>query len=217
MGGAIALALDLSLRDRTENRLSLDDFMQLMWRKYGRPGGSREGYVDHPYTIADAEETLAEVSGDRAFARDFFSRYVQGHDVRRLPSPARTRGLHRPSREAQDVRGSATCGSNRGAASTSPRSSRLPGRCTPPGVDQDDELQQVDGQRIGGDGDIASIMQRHKPGDRVTVVFTDRTRAPKTATIHAGRRPHVEVVPVESAGALTVAQQTFRSRWLGSK
>ena len=72
LGGAIALALDLSLRDRTENRLSLDDFMQLMWRKYGKPGGSREGYVDHPYTIADAEETLAEVSGDRA--RDFFSR-----------------------------------------------------------------------------------------------------------------------------------------------
>ena len=81
LGGAIALALDLSLRDRTDSRLSLDDFMRAMWRKYGKPGGSREGYVDHPYTIADAEATLAEVSGDRAFARDFFARYIQGHEV----------------------------------------------------------------------------------------------------------------------------------------
>src|SRR5206468_8059867 len=77
-GGAIALALDLTLRDRSDGRLSLDDFMRAMWRTFGRPGGAREGYVDRPYTMADAEETLASVSGDRAFARDFFSRFIQG-------------------------------------------------------------------------------------------------------------------------------------------
>src|SRR6185436_2948627 len=52
-----------------------------MWRTYGKPGGARPGYVDRPYTIADAEETLASVSGDRAFARDFFGRFIQGHEV----------------------------------------------------------------------------------------------------------------------------------------
>ncbi len=80
-GGAIALALDLTLRDRSDGRLSLDDFMRAMWRAFGKPGGAREGYVDRPYTMADAEETLASVSGDRAFARDFFARFIQGHDV----------------------------------------------------------------------------------------------------------------------------------------
>src|SRR5262249_29472598 len=30
-GGAIALALDLTLRERSEGRLSLDDFMRAMW------------------------------------------------------------------------------------------------------------------------------------------------------------------------------------------
>ena len=59
--------------------------MRAMWRSYGKPGGSREGYVDRPYTIADAEATLAEVSGDAAFARDFFARYIQGHDVADYP------------------------------------------------------------------------------------------------------------------------------------
>src|SRR5204862_8311165 len=80
-GGAIALALDLTLRDRWHGRISLDDYMRAMWRTFGKPGGSREGYVDHPYTAADAEGMLAEVSGNRPFAQEFFARYVEGHDV----------------------------------------------------------------------------------------------------------------------------------------
>src|SRR5437773_8141908 len=64
-GGAVALALDLSLRDRSDGRISLDDYMRAMWRMHGKPGGAREGYVDRPYTIADAEARLAETSGDR--------------------------------------------------------------------------------------------------------------------------------------------------------
>ena len=42
-GGAIALALDLTLRDRFDSRISLDDFMRAMWQKYGKPGGSARG------------------------------------------------------------------------------------------------------------------------------------------------------------------------------
>jgi predicted metalloprotease with PDZ domain len=91
LGAAIALALDLSLRERSNGQLSLDDFMREMWRRYGKPGGSREGYVDHPYTIEDAQAALAAVSGDPAFARDFFARYIQGRqlaDYQRLLLPA---------------------------------------------------------------------------------------------------------------------------------
>jgi predicted metalloprotease with PDZ domain len=81
LGAAIALSLDLSLRERSNGEVSLDDFMREMWRRYGRPGGAREGYVDRPYTIADAEATLAAVSGDAAFARDFFARYIHGREL----------------------------------------------------------------------------------------------------------------------------------------
>ena len=80
-GGAIALALDLTLRDRSDGRTTLDDFMRAMWRVHGKPGGSREGYVDRPYTTDDAQARLAEVSGDAAFARDFFDRYVRGREA----------------------------------------------------------------------------------------------------------------------------------------
>jgi predicted metalloprotease with PDZ domain len=91
VGAAIALALDLSLRERSEGRLSLDDFMKAMWREFGKPGGSRAGYVDRPYTIAEAEAVLAQVAGDRAFARRFFVRYIHGREIAdygRLLEPA---------------------------------------------------------------------------------------------------------------------------------
>lgn len=93
LGAAIALALDLSLRERSNGRLSLDDFMREMWRRYGRPGGAREGYVDRPYTIEDLEATLAAVSGEPAFARDFFARYIQGRELADYPRLLTAAGL----------------------------------------------------------------------------------------------------------------------------
>jgi predicted metalloprotease with PDZ domain len=215
-GGAIALALDLTLRDRTDGRLSLDDFMQAMWKTYGKPGGSREGYVDHPYTIADAEATLAAVSGDRAFARDFFARYIQGHDVadyaRLLARAGFTMRKRNPGRAwLGDLRLESRGGARVAAlvAPTWPIYSA--------GLDEDDELQQVDGQRINGDADIAVALQRHKPGDTVPVVFVDRTGVAKTASVTLAEDPHAEVVPVESGGTITAAQKAFRDRWLGAK
>jgi predicted metalloprotease with PDZ domain len=79
-GAAVAMALDLALRERSSGRVTLDHYMRAMWQTHGRPGGAREGYVDRPYTMADAEARLAEVSGDPAFARDFFARYIQGRE-----------------------------------------------------------------------------------------------------------------------------------------
>jgi len=214
-GGAIALALDLTLRDRSDGRLSLDDFMRAMWAAYGKPGGSREGYVDHPYTIADAEATLAAVSGDRAFARDFFARYIQGREVadyrRLLLRAGFTMRKRNPGRAwLGDVR------------LTSREGWRVAALVPPTwpiyaaGLDEDDELQQIDGQRIAGAADIATVMQRHKPGDTVPIVFVDRTGAAKKASVTLAEDPYTEVVPVE-AGALTAAQKAFRDRWLGAK
>ena len=76
----------------------------------------------------------------------------------------------------------------------------------------------MDGQRIAGDADVNAVLQRHKPGDTVSIAFVDRGGAAKTATITLAEDPHVEVVPSESAGgSLSVAQKAFRSRWLGAK
>jgi predicted metalloprotease with PDZ domain len=65
-GEAIALGLDLTLRERSGGKVTLDDFMRGMWQRFGKPGGRLPGYVDRPYTIGDAKTVLASVSGDSA-------------------------------------------------------------------------------------------------------------------------------------------------------
>jgi predicted metalloprotease with PDZ domain len=80
-GEALGAALDLTLRERSDGRITLDDYMRALWSKFGRSASQRPGYVESPYTAADLKSTLAEVSGDGAFASEFFARYIEGHDV----------------------------------------------------------------------------------------------------------------------------------------
>ena len=42
-GSVIGLGLDLTLRDRSDGRVTLDDFMRALWEKYGRPGTRTPG------------------------------------------------------------------------------------------------------------------------------------------------------------------------------
>src|SRR4030095_11987962 len=77
-GAAIALGLDLTLRDRSNGKTTLDDFMRALWQKHGKPGGKAPGYVDNPYTVADLKAALTAVASDAAFAESFFSRVIPG-------------------------------------------------------------------------------------------------------------------------------------------
>ena len=63
-GSVLGLALDLSLR---EKGLNLDDFMQLMWKHFGK--------TEVSYTVADIETTLADYAG-KDFAQNFFEKYI---------------------------------------------------------------------------------------------------------------------------------------------
>ena len=217
-GGAIAVALDLSLRARSDSRITLDDYMRAMWRLHGKPGGAREGFVDRPYSMADAEARLAEVSGDRSFARDFFGRYIQGREVADYASLLSQAGLILRKRSP----GHAWWGDVR----LEPRASRLQIVALVPanspayaaGLEQDDELKQVDGVAVRTYEDLAAALGRRKPADRVRVVYVDRSGSEKTTTVTLAEDPHVGVVAVERTGsALTPAQRAFRERWLAAR
>ena len=215
-GGALALALDLELRQRTGGRLSLDDYMRELWRVHGRPGGGRQGYVDHPYTMADAEARLADVAGDAAFARDFFARFVTGHDVpdfERLPGSAGL-SLH-PASPARawlgDLRLSARAS---GLHLVQAPASNTPAFAA--GLDVDDELQTLDGTRVTTPLAVDNVLDRHKPGDRIEVTFRSREGA-RRATVTVAANPEWELLPSEEQGdVLTPAQRAVRDRWLGT-
>jgi predicted metalloprotease with PDZ domain len=214
-GGAIALALDLELRARSDSLTTLDDYMRAMWRRFGKPGGTQPGMVDRPYTDADAEVVLAEVTGDEAFARDFFSRYVQGHEVADYGALLARAGLLLRRRSAErawwgDVEIAVENGAARVAALVPPHSPAYEA-----GLEQDDVLRTIDGERIGSPDQIARAISRHRPGDRIDVGFADRTGEARHASLTLAADPHVEIVPVERAGGtLTPTERSFRARWL---
>ena len=213
-GGAIALALDLTLRDRSNGAVTLDDFMRAMWRTHGKPGGSRPGYVDRPYTMADAEARLAEVSKDAAFARDFFARYIQGREVADYARLLRRGGL--VLRKAQP--GRAWWGDPAYDNDNGVRMASAPAIDTPvyaAGLDLDDEIRQIDGTRIRSPADISATIGRKKPGDRVDVVYVDRAGIAKTAGVTLAESPVLELLPIErTGGSLSSDQRAFRARWL---
>jgi predicted metalloprotease with PDZ domain len=78
-GSGVALGLDLTLRSRFRN-VTLDDYMRAVWREFGRPQTPALAPA-RLYTVADLRRVLVEVTGDRAFADDFFSRYVEGREA----------------------------------------------------------------------------------------------------------------------------------------
>lgn len=63
-GSMLGLALDLKLRQKGQN---LDDFMKLMWKKYGK--------TEIPYDLKDLENALVEFAG-KDFSEDFFENFI---------------------------------------------------------------------------------------------------------------------------------------------
>jgi predicted metalloprotease with PDZ domain len=215
-GAAIGLALDLSLRDRSEGAITLDHFMQAMWRTFGKPGGAAPGLVDRPYTAADLEATLGEVAGDAAFARDFFARFVRGHDVAdygRLL--ARAGFVVRPvlpgrafigDVRLQDVQGRPRIGGATPFGSPLYRA----------GLDRDDVILAVGGTDVASADDLESVIRSRRPGDALPIVF-ERRGLRVTSTLRLDADPRIEVFTLEQAGQKpSAAQQRFRDAWLSS-
>ncbi len=209
-GAGVALALDLSLRERFPGR-TLDGFMRAMWERFGAGGRYQ---VKQPYTVDAIERTLAEYSGDAAFARDFFARYVRGSeapDYAALLAPAGIT-LRQGSPDA------AWSGLRLGRDdATVPSGTSVGTPAYDAGLERGDLIRTIDGTPIKGQADLDAIEKAHKPGDRVAVAFTARGED-RTVTMTLGTDPRLVAAPVESeGGTLTAAQRQFRDAWLGSR
>jgi predicted metalloprotease with PDZ domain len=216
-GAAIGLGLDLALRDRTDGRVTLDDYMRALWRTYGRPGGAAPGLVSKPYTLADARRVLGETSGDAAFAAEFFDRYIEGREVVDYARLLGRAGLVLRPRSPQrawlgNVEFQFT---EDGARLTTPTLVATP--LYQAGLDKDDLLLTLDGTRIRTPAQLDAVLGRHRPGDRLPVTFV-RNEETVTGTIVVAADPHLELVTVEQTGKpLTPAAQAFRKAWLGGR
>ena len=72
-GSLIALALDVQIRERTQNQKSLDDVMKQMYSEFGATGET--------YTMDDVVRIVNDIAGEDF--EPFFNKYVSG--IERLP------------------------------------------------------------------------------------------------------------------------------------
>jgi predicted metalloprotease with PDZ domain len=212
-GAAIALALDLSLRDVTKGRVTLDDYMRTMWREHGRPGGPKPGHVARPYTLKDARDRLAETSGDRRFADDFFNRYVEGREA---PDYSRLLALAgfvlRPRHPDRAWLGDLTLEPH-------PQGLRIGALVSPTtpayaaGLEKDDVLTSLGGQKVRNEQDVSGLLASRRPGDTLATTFL-RRGVEVTSSMTLAGHPELEIVDRED---MSPEQKAFREAWLSSR
>jgi len=207
-GQALALGIDLSIRERFPGK-TLDDWMRVMWREHPD--------IQKPYTLEDLQDTLAETTGDKAFAEEMFHRYVYGTEP--LPYAALLSQAGLLLRKAHP--GQAWLGlrkmdfSDAGVelSSYTLRGSPL----YDAGLDRGDVISSWDGKLLKLSADLEHWLAAHKPGDRVQLTVNTRA-GERQFEMLLSENPNFEIVTYEQAGRpLTPEVIAFRKAWLTSK
>ncbi len=217
-GAAIGLGLDLSLRDKTDGKVGLDDFMRLMWTTYGKPGQqAAPGVVATPYTMDDLRARLADVAGDRPFADEFFAKYIQGHEV---PDYTRLLGrmglVLRTKAAGKAWLGSAALQNASGGLRVGLVSFDSP--LYRAGVAQDDQIVSLGGVDVATSQAVQDVLAKHAAGATLPLRFVRRSGEMVTGTVVLEEDPRIEIVAAETTGgAVTPPQRQMRTAWLASR
>jgi predicted metalloprotease with PDZ domain len=169
------------------------------------------------YTVRDLEALLAEYTGDPQFAGRFFVRYVYGRDVPEFGALlARAGLLLRPMAPGAAFLGTVPLAYDaEGATVTAATESGSP--LHDAGLDRGDVILRLDGSPLRSDGDWRQIVERHRPGDEIEMVYRQRGHM-HTVAVTAAVDPRLEIVPFEEAGwPVTDAVRAFRTAWLGAR
>ncbi|MVM36578.1 PDZ domain-containing protein [Spirosoma sp. HMF3257] len=204
-GAAVALALDLELRQRNQ---SLDMYMQAVWKRFGKP--------EQPYTVDGLQSVLATLTTPD-FAKSFFSKFIYGHETIDYGSLLAKAGLTlKKAQEGKAWMGTVRYSEANGGLTLMGNTIRE----TPlykAGLDIDDVMTTIDGQAITKVIDLQTALGKHKPGDVVQVAYTHRGDS-KTAPVTLAENPALSVQLYENAGlTLTPEMQKFRDNWLNKK
>jgi predicted metalloprotease with PDZ domain len=215
-GGAIALGLDLELRDRTDGRITLDDYMRALWTTFGKAPGP-PGTVAKPYAPADLEATLAAVSGSRSFAGEFFERYVNGPELVEYGMLLRRMGLvWQPAHPGRAWMGDLPLAAARGGVYVV-EAAPMGTPAYDAGFGRGDVLVALGGTAVSGPADVARIVAEAKPGDRLEATYL-RHGTRHQATIALRQHPTRVLVTREAAGETpTEEERRMRAGWLSSR
>ena len=207
-GAAIALGADLTIRTRFPGK-SLDDWMRQMWKEHPD--------VQKPYALDDLQSALGNATGDKAFAADFFRRYILGKEPIEYGTLLEKAGFALRKPPGKHVwLGALNYQMADGAMTvTGPVLRDSPAYAA--GIDRGDKVLEFDGKALKTEDELQKWLDGHKPGDKVKLKVEDRT-GKKDLEMTLTESPNLEVLPVEQTGkAATKAQLELREQWLSSK
>ncbi|MES3016679.1 MAG: PDZ domain-containing protein [Bacteroidota bacterium] len=203
-GAFVALGLDLRLR--SEFNLTLDDYMQAVWKAHGKN--------EIPYTVPDLQNVLGKLTNSR-FAQEFFAKYVEGVEKNDYASLLANAGLElheasggKPTIGPVRITFIEYTGKNRVANATVKGSPIYEA-----GIDIGDYILKIGNDDVTRDVKIEQIISRYEPGQNVPVTF-EHKGVVKTSSLRIREENTLQVFAVDNP---TPQQIQFKNNWLSSK
>ncbi|UPL49988.1 M61 family metallopeptidase [Hymenobacter sublimis] len=211
IGAGNALALDLELRQRFKT--DLDTYMRTLWQQHG----AQQNYAPaKPYTLRDLQQVLGEVTKDTTFAGQFFRQHITGHELPNYEALLAPAGLLMRRAQAGQASLEARLQFNPDSSATL-GSTLLGSPFYLAGLDREDVVLKLDGQKPTNAKTVQTFLSTHKPGDVIQVQVRARDGV-RTVPITLQENSDLAVVPYEQAGRpLSKTQKKFRAAWLSGK
>ncbi len=205
-GSVIAANLDLTLRSRFS--LTLDEYMRMVWVRFGK--------TEVPYTVDDLENVLTALTGDEGFATDFFARFVRGREVPNYEALLAHAGLLLRTVDSTRAWIGRTNFQYRNGRAELTSSPSIGSPLYEAGLSRRGRIVSLGGVALTEAAVLRDILAGHQPGQVLEVLFEQRGTT-KTAQLTFAADPQLEVVTYEVAGIeVTDEMRNFRTQWLGA-
>lgn len=195
-GALVSLMLDMELRRRTQNEISLDDVLRDLYQRHPLESG---GFT--------TEDMLASLGGlSNSGFEEFFSAYVTGTEPLDLESAFAVAGVDlRPDQRPEEAYVGLSL------SDRTVRTVKADGPAFFAGVQVDDVVTHLNGEPFAGSIDRA--LRGVAPGDAVTIRL-ERRGEPRTIEVIAAEAP-VERWRLERVEKPTALQREVYESWLG--
>ena len=201
-GQFVSLLLDLLIRDKHNNKKSLDDVMGLMWQRFGQE--------EIGFTPQQLQQTIEEIA-EQDLSEFFFS-YLETTAELPFDNYLKPFGLRvKPIQDKEPVpHWGLKVSSENGKNVIKFVEANSPAAIV--GIDIGDELLAIEGIKIKP-GELNEHLKNYRPGDRIAVAFFHQDKLQSTSLTLAEPRPiRYEIVQDDNLSEL---QKQNLLGWLG--
>ncbi|MFC5045006.1 M61 family metallopeptidase [Aquimarina hainanensis] len=201
-GSMLGLALDLSLRSHKEG-LNLDDYMKLLWAKYGKN--------ETPYTTENLLFTLREYAGE-SFADNFFKSYIYNSHAPDFKKLLATVAIYLKTDVKTPYFG-ARITFDKNDFATIADYTRIGTPAYDARLEKGDIILSINNATFSTPEQFDEVLKKHKPGKRITVTYRRLGEERKTI-LRLATNPTVTLTPYSKPSEKALLQ---RENWLKAK